>query len=1069
MKKLVKMKIINWHLFSNQTIEIKNNVVITGENGTGKSTLLDALQYILTAGKAKFNSAANDSGKRNVEGYIRGKLGREGKEYLRMGDVVSYIVLEYFDETTKRSQLLGVILELSKSNIKKELFFQVLDQKIKDNLFIKGSHVYNRNEFKRFLTSKKIQANYADKKSAVPGLFRQALGVSKKYFELIPRALAFKPINQVYNFIFDFLLNEDPVKIDDLRNNIRAYRNLGNILKDQQNRLEALEKIDTFYQSYQKLNVTLKNYQDAKDYIYIDSLYYQRDIVEKVILKSELIVNDLKQLLVTTKKEVEKLQKEVVSLENILDSNEGYRLKKQLENDLENKHSQLDQLTIKYNDYVNKLTQETTILKQLRIKESFINNITSNNYDSEYLNENLFEIKNDLVAKRADFSEKRIILKQELNNIQTKQHELVDQHNLLSSNRFYYRKEITELINVLKKQLNNYYQKKIDVKPLCEYLEITDESWRNAIEGYLNTQRFDIIIEPEYFTKAMQIYEQYKNSHGIFGVGIVDVAKLDKYQDTLEDSLANYVTSYNSYAKKYANMLLNRVKCVDTVEQLPMYKTAITKTCMVYNNYTVRALNPKVYQQPYVGLEALKIQRTIIEEQLNQIENEIKVKGKQYQDINRNLKIINKSQIDFLVSSTSLVDEYHNLQNDINEIDKRLKEIIQDDSIVSIIQQLDLVKYKYQKVQDNYDLKQRNLANEEASIDQNIKTKTEIETKLQELPKVPEIIDEAIEKIKKRYYKRHGHNYSSMQNNLLIKIRELEGQVNKESTNIEWAMKAFNHEFKVGYGETINNIDVYLQLYYKLRDIEIVKRQDDVRNARRKCEQSFQESFISRLYEKINQARKDIKELNKGLENKNFNGDSYEFEVNPSRRKDYRRYYDIIATNQQYNSDDLFVTTLSKENRAIMDELFNQIALLGEDESGEKLLQKYTDYREYLDYDIKISHENGDFTKFSKVNREKSGGETQTPFYVVIASSFEQLIKNRSNEDSGCVVLFDEAFNNMDETRIQAMMRFYNELNVQIILAAPPDRASTIMPYVDTTLAIIKSGDNSFVEAIIHE
>ncbi len=239
------MKIINWHLFSNQTIEIKNNVVITGENGTGKSTLLDALQYILTAGKAKFNSAANDSGKRNVEGYIRGKLGREGKEYLRMGDVVSYIVLEYFDETTKRSQLLGVILELSKSNIKKELFFQVLDQKIKDNLFIKGSHVYNRNEFKRFLTSKKIQANYADKKSAVPGLFRQALGVSKKYFELIPRALAFKPINQVYNFIFDFLLNEDPVKIDDLRNNIRAYRNLGNILKDQQNRLEALEKIDT--------------------------------------------------------------------------------------------------------------------------------------------------------------------------------------------------------------------------------------------------------------------------------------------------------------------------------------------------------------------------------------------------------------------------------------------------------------------------------------------------------------------------------------------------------------------------------------------------------------------------------------------------------------------------------------------------------------------------------------------------------------------------------------------------------------------------------------------------------
>ncbi|MEI3327213.1 MAG: SbcC/MukB-like Walker B domain-containing protein [Thomasclavelia sp.] len=1069
MKKLVKMKLINWHLFNNQTIEIKNNAVITGENGTGKSTLLDALQYILTAGKAKFNSAANDSGKRNIEGYIRGKLGREGKEYLRMGNVVSYIVLEYFDETTKRSQLLGVVLELSKSNIKKELFFQVINQKIADDLFIKGNHVYNRNEFRRFLTSKKIQANYADKKSAVPGLFRQALGVSKKYFELIPRALAFKPINHVYNFIFDFLLNEDPVKIDDLRNNVRAYRNLGNVLKDQQNRLAALEKIDTFYQNYQKIDLRLKNHQDAKDHLYLDSLYYQKEVIEKAILKSEVIIKDLKQLLIIAKEESENLQKEVISLENILDSNEGYRLKKQLESNLKTKQTQLKQLEIKYHDYVDKLIQETMILKQLRIKETFINNVNSNDYDSEYLNEHLFEIKNDLVSKRSDFSEKKIIFEQDLKKIQTKQNELVDQHNLLLSNRFFYRKEITELIKVLKEQLANYYQKKIDVKPLCEYLEITDESWRNAIEGYLNTQRFDIIIDPEYFTKAMQIYEQYKNSHGIFGVGIVDVAKLDKYQETQEDSLANYVTSLNSYAKRYANMLLNRVKCVDTVEQLPMHKTAITKTCMVYNNYTVRALNPKVYQQPYIGLEALKIQIGMIEEQLNQIQDEIKVKSKQYHEINRNLKILNKSQIDFLVGSTSLIDEYHDLQNNIDEIDKRLKEIIQDDSIVAIVQQLDQVNLKYQKAQDNYDLKQRNLINEKASIDQNNKTKKEIEAELEMLPKAPEIIDEAIAAIKKRYYKRFGHNYASIQNSLVIKIRELEGQLNKENTNIEWAMKAFNHEFKVGYGETIDSIDVYLQLYYKLRDIEIVKRQDDVRNARRKCEQSFQESFISRLYEKINQAKKDIKELNKGLQNKNFNGDSYEFEVNPSRRKDYRRYYDIIASNQQYNSDDLFVTTLSKENRAVMDELFDQIALLGEDESGEKLLQKYTDYREYLDYDIKISHENGDFTKFSKVNREKSGGETQTPFYVVIASSFEQLIKNRLNEDSGCVVLFDEAFNNMDETRIQAMMRFYNELNVQIILAAPPDRASTIMPYVDTTLAIIKSGDNSFVEAIIHE
>lgn len=89
------------------------------------------------------------------------------------------------------------------------------------------------------------------------------------------------------------------------------------------------------------------------------------------------------------------------------------------------------------------------------------------------------------------------------------------QMELLNRNRFYYRKEVSELIEVLSVNLEEYFQQKVEVKPLCEYLEVTDESWRQAIEGYLNTQRFDLIIEPAYFQKAMQIYEQYKAEHHI--------------------------------------------------------------------------------------------------------------------------------------------------------------------------------------------------------------------------------------------------------------------------------------------------------------------------------------------------------------------------------------------------------------------------------------------------------------------------------------------------------------------------------------------------------------------------
>lgn len=1070
MKKLVKMKIINWHLFNNETIEIKNNVVITGENGTGKSTLLDALQYVLTAGKAKFNSAANDSGKRTIESYIRGKLGREGKPFLRKGDVVSYIVLEYYDETSKRSQLLGVILELNQANIKKELFFQVLDQTIHDDLFIHQNHIYNRNEFKKNLAKRNIKANYADKKSQVPGLFRQSLGVSKKYFELIPRALAFKPINQVYNFIYDFLLNEDAVKIDDLRNNIHAYRNLSDVLKEQQKRLELLESIDEAYQQYQKTQTHLQNYKYVKDLFYIESLHYQKEELDKAILKNQKVINNDQQKIKVIQERLRTLQKDILQLENILDNNESYRLKKDLESQLQIQKSRFQQVSQEYQNYIKELHHDLNVFKQLRIKESFIQHITNQTYDSQYLNEQLYDIRNDLTEKRKHNQEKIAQLDHELKQLKDQQQQLNKQKESLNRNRFYYRLEIRDLLEILNTELYNYYQQKIEVKPLCEYLEVTDESWRHAIEGYLNTQRFDLIIDPAYFQKAMQIYEQYKAEHRIFGVGIVNVARLQKYAQTKENSLAQYVTSYNSYAKNYANMLLNRVQCVDRVEELTQYPTAITRTCMVYNHYAVRAINPKIYEQPFLGLEAIKIQKQIIEEKLHALQHDIQQKEKQKKEAVKVVNFIEKLHIEHLISTAYIVDEYQSLDHDIKALQSRLDEIVQDDSIMTVMMQLEQLQQQQNSVQSEFNAIQNHYNLEQIMLEKNQQNLQSINDALEKLPPMPDTVDIDIDKLKQRYTKRYGlHNYQTIDNQLLARIRETEGQVLKEEKEVEYRMKNFNHVSKVGYEESVENIQTYLTLYYQLRDIEIVKRQEDVRHARMKCEMSFQESFISRLYEKITQAKKDIQELNKGLKNKNFNGDHYEFEVKPSQRPEYRKYYEIISTNQQYNSDDLFVTNLSQENRSVMDELFQQIALLDDNESGEKLLQKYTDYREYLDYDIKITHENGDYTQFSKVNREKSGGETQTPFYVVIASSFEQLIKHRHHEDSGCVVLFDEAFNNMDETRIQSMMKFYNELNVQIILAVPPDRASTIMPYVDTTLAIIKSGDHSFVEEIIHE
>lgn len=198
--------------------------------------------------------------------------------------------------------------------------------------------------------------------------------------------------------------------------------------------------------------------------------------------------------------------------------------------------------------------------------------------------------------------------------------DILNKYNALKNNQFSYKNEIQELINLLKEKLFMHYGKYVEVKPLCEYLEVKDESWRNALEAYLNTQRFDIIIDPEYFEYALLVYEEYKNKRGIYGVGIVDVAKLKKYDNIeIDGTLADQLICKNTYAKWYVNMLLRYVKCVDDARDLRKHRTAITRTVMLYKNYTVRALNPRSYKVPFIGYNAIKIQMKQLEVQLTNL------------------------------------------------------------------------------------------------------------------------------------------------------------------------------------------------------------------------------------------------------------------------------------------------------------------------------------------------------------------------------------------------------------------------------------------------------------------
>ena len=158
----------------------------------------------------------------------------------------------------------------------------------------------------------------------------------------------------------------------------------------------------------------------------------------------------------------------------------------------------------------------------------------------------------------------------------------------------------------------------------------------------------------------------------------------------------------------------------------------------------------------------------------------------------------------------------------------------------------------------------------------------------------------------------------------------------------------------------------------------------------------------------------------------------------------------------------IFSGMFNEIHKEVIEELFEKLTL--DDESSAKTLQEYTDYRTYMDYDIKITLDDGSYMYYSKVSREKSGGETQTPFYITVAASFMQLYRGSIGGDSIGLIMLDEAFNNMDDERIAGVLSFMNNSNLQTIIAAPPDKIQYIGPAVKSVLLVMQDDNVSYVE-----
>lgn len=1074
MKKLVKIRLINWHYLSNETIELEGNALLSGPNASGKSTIMDAITYILTAGDTMFNLAANEKGKRDLRGYVKCKLGMDDKEYLRNGDVSGHIALEFHDEKLGTNFAVGAVIDAFGELLPVKTMFYRTFEPINDTMFVSPQHtIYGSVEFRKHNPSFEY---FLTKKEAKRG-FRTAFGsINEDFYRLIPKALAFKPIADVKDFIYQNILEEKEIDVTAIKDSIRSYKELENTLKLINKKISDLKEIDSIYQE-------LRGIEERKNYIEYLTHLFDVEAIRTEIKDARNQIEKQESLRITKENEINALESELLSLNersrelyNALSDNDSFKAEEYINREILKAQTNITALE----------SNQQVFLKRCSMFKDSVNNLRKLSADklfSEMANLSLVQINQmDVDAtklKLQDYNSRLTAVQskmnQELGSLDSKKRALISQINEISTslksleqNRVNFPSQLLQIRAEIEEGLKRIYNYDIKVHIFAEICEITDPNWADTIEIFLGNRRFNMIVEPRYFDQALQIYARIKDRYRLYGVGLVNTKQISKYKTYEEKSLASILTSENMDAKAYINYTCgNVIMCKDAME-LERYSTSITNDLLIYRGYAVTNLNPNV-EKPFIGKNAASLQAVKWHEKADIAKQEYLTLNAQIENLNQVLGLIDRMDIRVIIEDLDkalMLEKEKNTLEDLSRQAIRQKtatptELQEDyDKILSTIKSCDNKKLSLSKEIGGID-------NAIDALNAVILSKKEELVGLEANLKVLSNGSIVIEQQAKDEYEAmiSTKNFKAAFAEYQEKYRSEEASYSLLSDSLVAKQYGYINTYNSTFSIGISEIAKFEAELNKLEKTELIKYEQKVRAARESAEVVFKEDFIAKLRNNILTAEQEIAKINETLSGISFGNDRYEF-IFP-RSSQYAQFYEMVTSDLEDGQEGLLTFEFQKKYDEQIRELFETLSVDEINSNG--AINKFTDYRTYMDYDIRIINASGDTMTYSKVFKEKSGGETQVPFYVAIIASFVRVYTKNTllGGDPIGLVLFDEVFDKMDANRMHAMMNFINSMPLQVIIACPPQRMDILQEFATTTLIMVRQGTKASVLPMI--
>ncbi len=1082
-KVFTRMCLNNWGGIDHKVLEFHEYVnLFSGKSGSGKSTVMDAIQVILygSFSPSFLNKAADDAkNRRSVLSYLRGEQ-KDGSANRKDCDFCSVIALEIEDTGTHIITCIGIAFEVRKSDseIKKFVYFSHSGKMPESEYLTEQGVCYSNQEIKKLISSRaKSEDNrgkgdvnriYGSKEAYLGTLYDVILGYidQNRFITMEKSAIALKMTNGTGQFIRDYMFPKNTSNtIATISEQLDSYRQIKDKIEDLRKRIEILTDIQTSGQELVRL---------------------QSDKIRAEAMIRCIGIEDLRARIQTAEEDKKIIAEKQEQLQGKIKERSAVRGETEQEliqvsadlksSDLGGKQQQYEELDARSQMLADNTRQWNKILLGMKNWEEddvitdYISNpvlnliaeLGSGNVTEELcqnLHLKIESAKQNIENEVEDYSEQRREIGKELKE----KKRLVDD---MKHNRKPYEENLRSARTALSQQLSDRYGTTVRVQIFADLFDVQEEEWKNAIEGRMGRLKRSLITEPQYAHEAAVLFRNMKQYENVDLINSKAIA--DSEPDCLEGSLYDAVKTEDAYVDVCLKRYLGHIMKCRSVEELEQVRDGVTPDCYSYSNFIFRHLKKKDYTtRACIGRRVSKARLTEYEKDVEELSRQ----EMQLDDLLRRLK--EARDFECLKDEPSHYVKLSRAGEELARVNKKKMEL--EETIRSlregVYKELEEKEQSLQKqvkmIQEELDQTQGELARLGSRIGElsgeNESRRQQLEEKLQGYVPNEALEQEVWELLKKQ-------SGQAVINRKKAQVADLEEKEQVQAETLRAARNRYIFAYPAGPfngAETSN--EAYEKLLEKyLTDFEPAYEEE----FEKKCAsiyKSLRENVIATIHGDIKAAKRHAYEINRLLRETNFSDSTYQIKIEPAKNEN-GQFFDMLMA-EELDSKNLdnagFDGQISFGEDAFYQKYEQKIKLLtdkfmppkDEDEhlraQKRKEMEQYADYRNYLSFSMfeQVTDENGTVIRENFVDDmagRDSGGEGQNPKYVALLAGFAMLYMQQSKRDSKIkLVLLDEAFSKMDQERSAVCLKYARKMDLQLIVCVPDERLQSLIRNVD--------------------